>query len=164
MYSVVFYVGALSSFRPNRILSMQTYFIIHYVLFCVCIDEKGFGYCSFLTIRAFLRQYGLIIALLISHRTEGTAKNKLSKKQVISSNIKDMWFVLTLCFDSSVNVIHPKCGPLALRLSAVLLLGITRIHNVLFLLYIHCRDSADTYYPIQMMFLDVSIIKLILKN
>lgn len=109
-------------------------------------------------------QYGLIIIIYLSYRTEGTTKNKLSKKQVISSNIKDMWFVLILCFDSSVNVIHPKCGPLALRLSAVLLLGITRIHNVLLPLYTHCRDNADTYYPIQMMFLDVFIIKLILKS
>lgn len=32
---------------------------------------------------------------------------------------------------NSMSVIHPKCGPLALRLSAILLLGITRIHNVL---------------------------------
>lgn len=54
---------------------------------------------------------------------------------------------------NSMSVIHPKCGPLALRLSAILLLGITRIHNVLIHFFYYCRDNVNTYYLIQMMYL-----------
>lgn len=42
----------------------------------------------------------------------------------------------------SISVIHPKCGPLALRLSAVLLLGITRIHNVLPASFFHFQRQC----------------------
>ena len=63
----------------------------------------------------------------------------------------------------SLSVIHPKCGPLALRLSAVLLLGITRIHNVCIRYSSYSSDNADIYFPIQMMYLVVFFINHTLK-